>query len=191
MTSRADTRTQILDAAESLFALYGYRGTSTRSIAESAGLTQPVINYHFDSKAALFEEALGRSIDRLVSSLGPVLEDLRSGDTGVAGAFREICERVFEAPTTNRMIRSLSAHDDDELGLESRIKAATTLRQIAGAVGGEDTKTVATVFMTLSSLSDLSAMTQAQRFTYGIDPHDLIEVGVAAVVDGARAAPVD
>ena len=48
-----DTRERILRASSSLFARYGYHGTSTRQIAEAVGIRQPSIFYHFPSKAAI------------------------------------------------------------------------------------------------------------------------------------------
>jgi len=47
---------RILVEASRLFAIHGYRGTTTRQIAEAAGVTQPAIFFHFQSKKALVEE---------------------------------------------------------------------------------------------------------------------------------------
>lgn len=47
------TREQILRASSTLFARYGYHGTSTRQIADAVGIRQPSIFYHFPSKAAI------------------------------------------------------------------------------------------------------------------------------------------
>lgn len=56
------TAERILDAAESCFAKGGYSGTSLRSIAERAGVTQPLISHYFGSKERLFEAVLERSV---------------------------------------------------------------------------------------------------------------------------------
>lgn len=45
------SRAAILEAAASLFATKGFRGTSLASIAEAAGLSQPGLIHHFPSKA--------------------------------------------------------------------------------------------------------------------------------------------
>ncbi|MDX6429565.1 MAG: hypothetical protein QOE54_1931 [Streptosporangiaceae bacterium] len=50
---------QILDAAAVLFATRGYAGTSTRAIAEAAGLRQPSLYYHFASKEEIFSRLVG------------------------------------------------------------------------------------------------------------------------------------
>ncbi|MBU3599378.1 TetR/AcrR family transcriptional regulator [Polynucleobacter sp. 30F-ANTBAC] len=48
----------ILDAAIECFAAGGYVGTSNRDIAKRAGVTSGLLYHYFDSKAALFHEAL-------------------------------------------------------------------------------------------------------------------------------------
>jgi AcrR family transcriptional regulator len=48
------TRIRILDAAVDAFAERGYRGTSVRTIAASAGANVAAINYHFGSKERLW-----------------------------------------------------------------------------------------------------------------------------------------
>lgn len=53
-------RDDIMDAAESRFAQTGYAGTTLREIAESAHITQALINYYFGSKHGLFEETFLR-----------------------------------------------------------------------------------------------------------------------------------
>jgi AcrR family transcriptional regulator len=54
------TRTRILDAAEELFADFGYDGTSTRDIAVASGNAVAVITYHFVTKENLFDTVIAR-----------------------------------------------------------------------------------------------------------------------------------
>lgn len=53
-----DTRALILEAAIQQFALSGYRASSLRDIAASAGLTHPGLLYHFPTKASLLSAVL-------------------------------------------------------------------------------------------------------------------------------------
>ncbi len=46
----------IRDAAAVLFAEKGFTATSTREICQRAGITKPVLYYHFGNKAQLYEE---------------------------------------------------------------------------------------------------------------------------------------
>jgi AcrR family transcriptional regulator len=51
-------REAILNAAMDLFARNGYAGSSIRAICQAAGITKPVLYYHFRSKEHLFSELM-------------------------------------------------------------------------------------------------------------------------------------
>ncbi|MEM9016620.1 MAG: TetR family transcriptional regulator, partial [Verrucomicrobiota bacterium] len=57
-----DTRTRILDVAESLFSDHGFRDVSLRQITRAAEVNIASVNYHFGSKEALTREVLTRVI---------------------------------------------------------------------------------------------------------------------------------
>lgn len=52
--SSTDRRRQIMQVAENLFALQGYEGTTTRQIAERAGVSEAIIFRHFSRKENLY-----------------------------------------------------------------------------------------------------------------------------------------
>jgi len=58
-----ETRTRILDAAEELFMLHGFEGTSMRLLTAKAGVNLAAVNYHFGSKDALIEALFRRRLD--------------------------------------------------------------------------------------------------------------------------------
>jgi AcrR family transcriptional regulator len=62
-------RARILEAAASHFAANGFAGSTTRAIAESAGVNQAMIHYYFQSKTRLYERVLGGIVVELLSSL--------------------------------------------------------------------------------------------------------------------------
>lgn len=51
-------REQILDAARRCFARYGYAGTTTKSVAAAAAISEGLLFKHFPTKAALYAEIL-------------------------------------------------------------------------------------------------------------------------------------
>jgi AcrR family transcriptional regulator len=57
--SKADRKRQLLGHAKQLFATLGYHATTTEKIAATAGVTEPILYRHFDSKKTLFLEVLG------------------------------------------------------------------------------------------------------------------------------------
>ncbi|HMR49217.1 MAG TPA: helix-turn-helix domain-containing protein [Arachnia sp.] len=71
----ADPRAEVLDAAAVLFSERGYAGTSTRQIAERAGLRQASLYYHFASKEEILLELLEASVRPTLALAGDQLED--------------------------------------------------------------------------------------------------------------------
>jgi AcrR family transcriptional regulator len=56
--TKAERKRQLLAQAKRLFVTLGYHATTTKKIAEDAGITEPVLYRHFESKKALFLEVL-------------------------------------------------------------------------------------------------------------------------------------
>ncbi len=54
------TQQKLIDAAIEAFAENGYKGTSTRDIADRAGVHHPLITYHFRNKEQLWHAAADR-----------------------------------------------------------------------------------------------------------------------------------
>lgn len=62
-------RERILEAAIQAFARGGFQGTSTRDIAEAANVTDPLLFYHFKSKADLYLTAVQDQLEKLREGL--------------------------------------------------------------------------------------------------------------------------
>jgi AcrR family transcriptional regulator len=56
--SKVERKRQLLVHAKQLFVTLGYHDTTTKKIADAAGITEPVLYRHFDNKQALFLEVL-------------------------------------------------------------------------------------------------------------------------------------
>jgi len=74
------TREGILDAALDLFSELSFDGAKTRDIAARAGVTQPLLNYHFRSKDELWRGAVDRLFEALTRALSDRAEGLRGVD---------------------------------------------------------------------------------------------------------------
>ena len=55
---KPDRKRQLMEHAKRLFVTLGYQHTTTDKIAQTAGVTEPVLYRHFDSKKTLFLEVL-------------------------------------------------------------------------------------------------------------------------------------
>jgi AcrR family transcriptional regulator len=73
-----ETRTRILDAAEELFMLHGFEGTSMRLLTGKAGVNLAAVNYHFGSKDALIEAVFRRRLDPMNAARIAALEALEA-----------------------------------------------------------------------------------------------------------------
>jgi TetR/AcrR family transcriptional regulator len=75
------THDDLRDIALNEFAVAGYAGTSLQRIAEIAGLSKSSVLYHYDSKEALLEAAIGPAIDKMGAILDSVEGSLLVDDT--------------------------------------------------------------------------------------------------------------
>ena len=63
MSQQFSTKERILGAAEELFALHGFSGTSLRQVTSRADVNIAAVNYHFGSKENLVNEVFRRRMD--------------------------------------------------------------------------------------------------------------------------------
>lgn len=68
-------KNEILDAADELFALKGYDGTSTNDILEKVGIARGTLYHHFKSKEEIMDALIERYSLRLLSKAKEIAED--------------------------------------------------------------------------------------------------------------------
>lgn len=103
----------ILRVALDLFGRRGFGATSVRQIAAEAGVTPPLIAYHFDSKEGLFVACVSVTMRGLASTIESAV--------GPANGLRELVVRMAEAhaefprqhPSAVRLMLSLAYGPDD------------------------------------------------------------------------------
>jgi AcrR family transcriptional regulator len=100
------TRERILTAALDVFSERGFDGASTREIAERAGVTQPLLNYHFSSKDELWRAAVDGVFAALVEAMGTRVDGLRGVDdlTSARLLVREFIAFSARHPQLHRII---------------------------------------------------------------------------------------
>jgi TetR/AcrR family transcriptional regulator len=107
---RTDIREALLESALVEFGAKGFDGASTRAIAARVEAHQPQINYHFESKTALWTAA----VDYLFRVLGQALSDVIPTDltgldvpqvaTGFAEGIRRFVRFAAEHPELNQIM---------------------------------------------------------------------------------------
>jgi AcrR family transcriptional regulator len=98
--SRADrqarTRTELIDAAEALFAANGFHATSLDAVADAAGYTKGAVYSNFSSKEDLFFAVYERRVERHVEHVGGLFgetDDAGEGILHVVAAVGELRRR--------------------------------------------------------------------------------------------------
>jgi AcrR family transcriptional regulator len=76
--SSADKKEIILQAAEQLFADQGFKATSTRALAEKAGVNLGMLSYYFGSKDKILEAVMERKVGFFRVNAGVRIKDHHS-----------------------------------------------------------------------------------------------------------------
>ena len=71
-TEPGDVRGRLLAAALQLFTTKGYAATTVREIVEAAGVTKPVLYYHYGSKEGIYKAFLESALRDLEVQLGTI-----------------------------------------------------------------------------------------------------------------------
>lgn len=195
--ARADaTRRALLDAAVHEFAAHGFEGASTRSIATRAGTHQPQINYHFESKDALWRAAVDHVFTQLDEALATELGGKVPGRhdldrDGFASLLRAFVRAAARLPELNRIMVQEATADSDRLAwiverhtrarYEHLTGAWSELRR-AGAVPDIDDTVLYYTVIGAASLAYVNAP-EARRL-FGHDPIDdaFVEAHAEALV---------
>ncbi|MEV0827106.1 TetR/AcrR family transcriptional regulator [Nonomuraea rubra] len=99
----------ILKVATQLFAALGYDGTSTRQIADAAGLNIATVNYHVGGKRELYLAVMEAAHRAEKSALDRALARLQDGDDPVA-AIHRLADDYLDFCVTHPEVPALWMH---------------------------------------------------------------------------------
>ncbi|MFG2085239.1 MULTISPECIES: TetR/AcrR family transcriptional regulator [unclassified Spirillospora] len=106
MTSSDAAPERILDAATRLFAALGYDGTSTRMIAEAAGLNVATVAYHVGGKRDLYLAVVERAHQAERAALEDAIAQIGSEPDGIL----QLLDRYIDFCVENPEIPALWMH---------------------------------------------------------------------------------
>ena len=89
----ADTKTRLLDSAETLFMEHGFEATSLRSLTSAASVNLAAVKYHFGTKEELFQAVLTRRLDPMNQERIDLLARLERESSGKTIS----CEKILFA----------------------------------------------------------------------------------------------
>jgi AcrR family transcriptional regulator len=111
--TRTDIREALLESALVEFGAKGFDGASTRAIAARVQAHQPQINYHFDSKTALWTAA----VDHLFGLLGEAFRGVfpakptEMGAPALATAFADAIRRFVRFAAEHPELNQIMVHE--------------------------------------------------------------------------------
>lgn len=111
------TKQKLLDAAIEAFSENGFKGTSTRDIAERAGVHHPLITYHFRNKEELWRAAADRIFSKFNASMGQALQQTinECPRTRMASLIRTYVRYAASQPALHKVMVQEASHPSTRL----------------------------------------------------------------------------
>ncbi|TNE58936.1 MAG: TetR/AcrR family transcriptional regulator [Alphaproteobacteria bacterium] len=98
------TRADILSAAEKLFALNGYAGTSLEKIAREVGVDRALIPYYFKNKSGLYRAIIAENVAIVRNRVEQSLFETTSAEDALRTYIRALIEAMSERTSFTSMI---------------------------------------------------------------------------------------
>ena len=96
----------LIETAVRLFADQGYDGTTTLQISREAGVTEPLIYYHFKGKEELFTYILNEAFDEYVARLEAIPQDTATEFGKIENLIHATQQAVEDMPRRTRLVMS-------------------------------------------------------------------------------------
>jgi AcrR family transcriptional regulator len=185
-------RTQLLEAARSVFVTNGYHAAAMDEIAESAGVSKPVVYQHFGSKLDLYLALLDESTEALVVTVQNAIASTDENASRVEAAVAAYFAFVDEGSEDFRLVF------ESDLGnaVEVRERVEESERACAAAIAaaiGEQTGLSLAEAMLLGTALAGTARVSAQAWLSAGRPFPrahACELVIALVWRGLAAFPV-
>jgi len=100
----AQTRGELLDAAQRRFFEAGYHATTLDHVADDAGYTKGAVYSTFGSKAGLFLALFDDIVDRRLAATQAIID---AGDSGSDASLRALAEQPVEERNTRFLLLSI------------------------------------------------------------------------------------
>lgn len=142
------TQQKLLDAAIQAFSENGFKGTSTRDIADRAGVHHPLITYHFKNKDLLWQAATDRIFREFNISLVKAMAEVPEVEpkTRAEAFVRTYVHYAHRQPALHKIILQESSYPSERLDwlvdnhlkplYEIVVKPLTQLQQLGIAPAG-------------------------------------------------------
>ncbi|MEL6351211.1 MAG: TetR/AcrR family transcriptional regulator [Cyanobacteria bacterium J06627_28] len=192
-----DTQARILKAAQKLFARRGYGGTTTRDLAQAAGVAEGTLFRHFENKKAILVEVATRGWMEILTDLLTELSEMASY-RAVAQVMRK---RMLSLNANTDMLRVCFMEAQFHPELRDRIQAdvidkmtdvTEAFFQTAmdrGEYRQMNPKVVARIFLGMFTVSGFSQTTMAKDASSPNDMKEMAETLADIFLNGVLSEP--
>ncbi len=135
---KAERREQLMAVARSVFVEQGYHAASMKIIAETAGVSKPLLYQHFPSKLDLYLALLDAGIDDLLAKLDASLRNITDNKLRVIATVQTYFEFVDDPQDAYRLVFESDLTNEPEVRARLERLERGVIRRIA-AVIKEDT----------------------------------------------------
>ena len=188
-------RETILDAAIRVFARTAYRAAGTAEIAREAGVAEPTIYRHFDSKHELYLAALERCGALVRDQFARIAEETPEAHLALEAMGEWYSESMITDPAYLRLRqRSLAETDDPEVQVVVRTMYDGILGIVAQVIGRGQEQGVfdrsmtpaagAWLFVAIGHTMDLARLIGLADSKFADGCHGMIDVVKAALKAG-------
>jgi len=197
LTKEEETKERILKAAQTLFAKRGYGGTTTRDLAQEAGVAEGTLFRHFENKKAILVEVATRGWTEILTDLLTELSEMASYKA-VASVMRK---RMLSLNANTDMLRVCFMEAQFHPELRDRIQAevidkmtdvAEAFFQTAmdrGVYRQMNPRVVARIFLGMFTVSGFSQTTMSGEASTPNDMKEMAETLADIFLNGVLKEP--
>jgi AcrR family transcriptional regulator len=143
LSTAAERREVLIEAAVAAFAEHGFHGTPTTEIAKAAGISQAYLFRLFPTKSELYVAAVDRCYARLGDAMRVAAEDEGAPGETVLERMGHAYAALLQDPTTLRAtLQAFAAASGDDLAIRDAVRRGygdliELIQRISGAAGEE------------------------------------------------------
>lgn len=144
LSTAAERREVLVEAAVAAFAEKGFHGTPTTEIAKAAGISQAYLFRLFPTKSELYVAAVDRCYQRLCDAMRAAAEDEgAAGETTKLQRMGQAYAGLMQDPTTLRAtLQAFAAASGDDLAIRDAVRRGygeliELVQRLTGATGDE------------------------------------------------------
>jgi len=162
LSTAAERREALVEAAVAAFAEHGFHGTPTTEIAKAAGISQAYLFRLFPTKSELYVAAVDRCYRRLGDAMRAAAEDESAeGDTPLERMGHAYAALLQDRTTLRATLQAFAAASGEDVAIRDAVRRGygdlVELIQRLGGAGGEELSAFVGKGMLMTVLAGMDA----------------------------------